>query len=73
MKAYETHNYLEPRHDLCFDRKLDHVLGGWYSKKEVNQVPGIYIYMYIGLVISQAKPLPEPAEPAPEPKVRGAA
>ena len=29
--------------DPCFDRKFGHILGGWWSKIEVIQVPGIYI------------------------------
>ena len=34
--------YLEPRYDLCFDWKFDHILGGgWWKNRGHEQVPGI--------------------------------
>ena len=55
QRCFNSHIYLEPRHELCFDRKLDHILGGGWSKIEVtthDQVLGIYIYIEFQYTIS---------------------
>ena len=47
LKGPDTYNtnycILEPRHDPCFDRKLDHIFGGWWSNIAVIQVLGLFV------------------------------
>ena len=38
--------YLQCGHDLCFDRKLDDMLGSWWSKRRWLDSGSRYIYIY---------------------------